>query len=66
LLSKEPLPIGKAYCYEETNQVDLISESIKYGIGNLPEELLGKSELAELDCISQYVQLAVVTLKKPS
>jgi len=37
LLSKEPLPIGKADCYEEANQVDLISESIKYGIGNLPE-----------------------------
>jgi len=28
--------------YEEANQVDLISGSIKYGIGSLPEEDLGQ------------------------
>ncbi|MDD4446106.1 MAG: hypothetical protein PHN61_00365 [Methanothrix sp.] len=53
MLSKEPRPI-KADCYEEANQVDLIGESIKYGTGNLPEELLGKSELAELVVIRAF------------
>ena len=39
---QEPLSLAKIDRYEVANQVDLINESTKYGIGSLPEVDLGQ------------------------